>query len=310
MTSVITLQQVSKRYGTSLALDQVSLEISEGITGLLGPNGSGKSTMIKGLLGLLRFDGGTAKVLGHSLPSEVRVIRDLVGYLPEDDCYLAGLTGIEVAHFMARLSGLPDCEALRRSHEIFDFADIGNERYRAVEAYSTGMRQKLKFAMALVHDPKILILDEPTTGLDPQQRVAMLRRIKTLATKYGKSILLSTHILHDVRSICDRVVILSRGKVRTVGTLEALSRPTEPGLSIQVLEGQERFHELLRAKGYGVEPRNTGTFWVKGLDEGSTEAIWKLANEAKVSIVQMLPAKNSLEQIFLDAVKETDHVVA
>ena len=313
MAPVIELREVSKFYGkgrTRPALDQVSLQIPAGVTGLLGPNGSGKSTMIKGLLGLLRFDAGQASVLGYSLPSQLQNIRDQVGYLPEDDCYLSGLSGIEVAQFMARLSGLPAQEGLRRAHEILDFSDMGGERYRGVESYSTGMRQKLKFANALVHDPRLLILDEPTTGLDPQQRAAMLRRIRSLAMKHGKSVLLSTHILHDVKSVCDQVIILSKGKVRVVGTLDDLSRPVEPGMSVQVTEGQERFVAALESHQLGTQRRPDGTLWVMGVNEETAPRLWRIANEAQVSIVQMVPAKNSLEQVFMDAVKETDHAIA
>jgi ABC-2 type transport system ATP-binding protein len=310
MSAVIQLQQISKSYGGVAALKQVSLNIPSGVTGLLGPNGSGKSTLIKGLLGLLRFDSGSAQVLDLPLPASLKSIRDRVGYLPEDDCFIAGLTGIESIRFMAELSGLPSLEALRRSHEMLDFADIGGERYRAVESYSTGMRQKLKFANALVHDPDLLILDEPTTGLDPQQREAMLKRIRTLATKHHKSILLSTHILHDVKSICDQVVILARGTVRTSGSLEELSRPLEPGLSLQVLEGKERMQNRLRADGFTVVDRPDETFWIHGVGVDQSPRIWELANQVQVSIVQMTQAKNSLEQIFIDSVKETDRAIA
>ena len=194
------------------------------MTGVLGPNGSGKSTLIKALLGLVQIQEGGGSVLGHAWPDHVRVIRDKIGYLPEDDCYIAGLVGIESVAFMARLSGLPGLEGLRRAHEIMDFCDIGEERYREVETYSTGMRQKLKFAQALVHDPPLLILDEPTTGLDPDQRQSMLSRIKTLARDHGKTVMLSTHILPDVRSVCDQVVMLVRGTVRLADSLDNLSQ--------------------------------------------------------------------------------------
>ena len=197
-----------KQYRDVDALRGISLSIKPGITGLLGPNGSGKSTLIKSLLGLVQISQGRGEILGLPWPCELRAIRDLIGYLPEDDCYIAGLSGIESVAFAANLSGLPKLEGLRRAHEICDFCDFGEERYREVEGYSTGMRQKLKFAQALVHDPPLLILDEPTTGLDPSQRESMLRRIKTLNRQYGKSVIISTHILPDVKTICDSLVIM------------------------------------------------------------------------------------------------------
>ncbi|MCB0301649.1 MAG: ABC transporter ATP-binding protein, partial [Calditrichaeota bacterium] len=180
------------------------------------PNGSGKSTLIKSLLGLLKIQAGTASVLGHRLPGELRAIRDRVGYLPEDDCFISGLTGIESVRFMARLSGLPEMEGLRRAHEVLDFADIAQERYRNVETYSTGMRQKLKFAQALVHDPQLLILDEPTSGLDPNQILQFRKNIKELGRE--KTILLSTHILQEVDAVADRVLFVHDGRLVFDGT--------------------------------------------------------------------------------------------
>ncbi len=249
---MIELQSVTKHYGSRAALQDVSLRVSSGVTGLLGPNGSGKSTLIKAILGLVRVDRGTGRVLGKAWPAEHRSIRELVGYLPEDDCYVVGLQGVECVRLVAQLSGLPRSEALRRAHEVLDFCDIGQERYRNVETYSTGMRQKLKFAQAIVHDPQLIILDEPTTGLDPTQRHEFLNRIATLAHDHKKAIMLSTHILHDVRQICEHVVILAGGRVRVAATLEELSRPVAPGLHVRVMGDGGRLaecaHEHMAAK--------------------------------------------------------------
>lgn len=317
---IIELQGVSKRYGRMLALNDITLEIGPGITGLLGPNGSGKSTLIKSLMGLLRIQSGTASVLGFQLPRELRAIRDHVGYLPEDDCFFAGLSGIDSVRFMARLSGLPSVEALRRAHEVIDFADIGQERYRNVETYSTGMRQKLKFAQAIVHDPDLVILDEPTSGLDPEQRIGMLKKIKYLAKQHGKSILISTHILHDVSSICEQVVIMSSGRIRLVDSLVNLSKPTEASFAIHVerrLEARSdmpfpdanRLMEQLRQAGIECSLQADGVLWVAaGTDDCSR--IWKLARDGDVYIKQLAPAKNSLEKVFFDAVQEVHHAAS
>ena len=252
-SDVINIQNVSKRYGDVHALIDVSIHVRAGVTGLLGPNGSGKSTLIKALLGLVKAQSGSGQVLGQAWPEGgVRSIRDQVGYLPEDDCYIAGLVGIESVTFMAQLSGLPGTEGLRRAHEIMDFCDIGEERYRAVETYSTGMRQKLKFAQALVHDPPLLILDEPTTGLDPDQRQSMLKRIGTLNKKHGKSVILSTHILPDVQSVCDQVVILSKGIVRVQDTLESLSELDRPSMTVSVFGDSTAFANRCREGGLDV----------------------------------------------------------
>jgi ABC-2 type transport system ATP-binding protein len=179
-SDVVRLDSLTKHFGPVRVLDDVSMTLDVGVTGMLGPNGAGKSTLIKILLGLLRATSGTGHVLGLDVHQQSREIRERVGYMPEDDCYLPALSGVESVQFAARLCRIPAVEALRRSHEILDFCGAGQERYRDVETYSTGMRQKLKFAQALVHDPPFLILDEPTSGLDPDERDAMLNRIRVL----------------------------------------------------------------------------------------------------------------------------------
>lgn len=297
------------------------MNVGTGVTGLLGPNGSGKSTMIKSLLGLLRIQAGTASVLGHRLPHALRAIRDHVGYLPEDDCYLSGLTGVESVRFMARLAGLESVEGLRRAHEVLDFADIGQERYRQVETYSTGMRQKLKFAQAIVHDPQLLILDEPTSGLDPEQRTSMLRKIQYLFTQHGKSILISTHILHDVRAVCDQVVIMAAGQIRLVDSLDNLCRPAQVGVLVQLErnlpatvddpfpEARQLAAELARRE-LVSEQRRDGGLWVAGVAEHDCRQVWLAAREGGVRIKHLANAKNSLEEVFFQAVQETQHAVA
>ncbi|RPH79927.1 MAG: ABC transporter ATP-binding protein, partial [Planctomycetaceae bacterium] len=169
---MIELRGVTKAFDRFQALHDITTTIPAGVTGLLGPNGAGKSTLIKILLGLLKASAGEAQVLGFDVWRQSKTIRQLVGYMPEDDCYLPTLSGVESVQFAARLNSMPAIEALRRAHEILDFCGAGQERYRTVETYSTGMRQKLKFAQALVHDPPLLILDEPTSGLDPDEREA------------------------------------------------------------------------------------------------------------------------------------------
>lgn len=321
MQTIIELEHVSKRYGDRCALDDVTLAIGQGVTGLLGPNGSGKSTMIKSLLGLLRIQAGSASVLGYKLPKQVLHIRDQVGYMPEDDCFIAGLSGIESVRYMAELSGLHSMEALRRGHEVLDYADIGQERYRNVETYSTGMRQKLKFAQAIVHDPAFLVLDEPTNGLDPEQRTSMLRKIKNLAASHGKSILISTHILHDVRTVCDQVVIMSTGKIRLVDSLENLSKPSRVGMLVvperlrdtsadDPYPDSRLFQQQLAELGVESEIRTAGQVWVSGVEADNCEVIWRAAQRAEVQVEKLASAKNSLEEIFFKTVKEAEHASA
>ncbi|MCY2998548.1 MAG: ABC transporter ATP-binding protein [Planctomycetota bacterium] len=305
---VFEIESVRKSYGSKQVLKNISLSIPTGVVGLLGPNGSGKSTLIKTILGLVsidprRGDTGSGQVLGFDWPSQVRIVRDHVGYLPEDDCYLQGLQGIESIQMMARLSGLHKKEALRRSHEVADYCDLGQERYRNVETYSTGMRQKLKFAQALVHDPQWIILDEPTTGLDPQQREQFLDRIFALANEQGKSILLSTHILHDVIQTCDHVVIMAAGQIRLVDTLENLQRPSQEGLQISVVSNSGKLGDALRAQGIQSNSTSDSQLVVLGDESVLLDCIWKTSIEQQVTVLRIEQAKNSLEQAFLDAVR-------
>ena len=269
----------------------------------MGPNGSGKSTLIKSILGLVSIDSGKGQVLGLDWPRQVRIVREVVGYLPEDDCYLMGLQGIESIQMMARLSGLRKREALRRAHEVADYCDLGQERYRNVETYSTGMRQKLKFAQALVHDPEWVILDEPTTGLDPAQREQFLRRIQTLAWEKGKSVLLSTHILHDVVETCDHVVILAGGRVRLVDSLEHMQRPSKDGLQVHVIAGAMTFAKDLQSVGIDAAASSDSELVVVGPEEEILRKIWQTSVEKQITIQRIDQHKNSLEQAFLDAVR-------
>lgn len=302
--SLIELEEISKNYGSYRALDRVSLTIEPGITGLLGPNGAGKSTLIKVLLGLLRATSGRGRLLEFQLGRHNLQIRERVGYMPEDDCYLAGLSGVESVQLAAQLSRFPGLEALRRAHEILDFCGMGQERYRTVETYSTGMRQKLRFAQALVHDPPLLILDEPTSGLDPAEREAMLNRIKILARQHGKAVLLCTHILPDVQAVSDAVIILAKSRVRIAERLELLSEPTSPSLKIHVLGDAAAFAQRLERAGFKVRVDALGAITVDGQHAELAAKIWQIAQQANIGVRSLEPSRNSLEEIFLAAVRE------
>lgn len=302
--AVINLRGVTKDYGRLRALDDVNLSIGRGITGLLGPNGAGKSTLIKVLLGLVKVTKGEGDLLGLRLGHQARAIRRQVGYMSEDDCYLPGLTGIETVQLTAQLSRLPEIEGLRRSHEILDFCGIEQERYRLVETYSTGMRQKLNFAQAIVHDPPVLVLDEPTAGLDPTERQAMLSRIRVLAREAGKSIVICTHILPDVQSISDAVVILARGKVRVSESLDQLNRPTSPAVHVRTVGDSHLLSNQLKQAGLQVEEQDDGGMVVGGDSQDCVSQIWKSAAECGVVVRGISSAQNSLEEIFVQAVRE------
>ena len=304
---LIRLDRVVKDYGQHRALCGVSLDINRGITGLLGPNGAGKSTLIKVLLGLVKVSAGSGTVFGFGLAKDGRQIRTNVGYMPEDDCYIAGMSGVEVVRFSACLSGIPHLDGLRRAHEILDFAGVEQERYRDIDTYSTGMRQKIKFAQAIVHDPPLLILDEPTSALDPEERESMLARIRTLCTKHCKTAIISTHILPDVRQVCDHVIILAGGEIRLSESLDVLMRPAAPGVTIRTGGDAARLVELLRGRGHSIQQSDATTFFVEAVDVRDTAPIWESAAAAEVGVLSMTPERNSLEQIFMNAVREDQH---
>ncbi len=307
MQPLISLRSLVKNYQDHRALDGVDLDVMPGITGLLGPNGAGKSSLIKAILGLVSITSGSGSVLGHRLAVDGKKIRNDIGYMPEDDCYIPGMTGVEVVHFAASLSGLPKVEGMRRSHEILDFCDMKQERYRAIETYSTGMRQKVKFAAAIVHDPKFLILDEPTSGLDPEEREALLQRISVLCVDAGKSVLLSTHILPDVQSVCDQVVILSKGRVRLNHSLAELNRIQVPTVEISVDRASDDFVRRLKDRSLEVSMMDNGNIEVTGESlETLTSQLWQVADESSTMILGLKPAMNSLESIFMKTVAEAN----
>ena len=307
MSHLIELHSIQKSYKKMVALDNVSLKVDRGITGLLGPNGAGKSTLIKVLLGLVRLNGGGGSVLGKTLGKEGREIRSLVGYMPEDDCYFTGMTGIEMVTFCASLSGLPPVESMRRSHEILDFCGVHQERYRSVEGYSTGMRQKVKFAGAIVHDPEFLILDEPTSGLDPEERESLLNRVKVLCQGHNKSALISTHILPDVQAICDNVIILAEGTVRVSSTLEQLSKPTSPKFIVSVGGEEKRLVDALHRIGLEATINEESQACVSIDKEQDIQRIMAVCNDQGLVLRSLSPSQNSLEEIFLAAIGEGTH---
>jgi ABC-2 type transport system ATP-binding protein len=309
MSSLISLTDITKTYRNTLALNRVSVDVQPGITGLLGPNGAGKSTLIKLILGLVKMTSGSGTVLGYRLGSEGRRIRSKIGYMPEDDCFIAGLSGVEVVQFTACLAGLPPTEALRRSHEILDFCGMKQERYRKVDTYSTGMRQKIKFASAIVHDPEFLILDEPTSGLDPEEREALLNRIKLLSQQVNKSVLISTHILPDVQAICDNVLILSAGQVLLTDSLANLNRTSSPSVSFRVYGDHQPILQYLERSGFKVNFTFDRQVIVEGNSDDIVAQVWSAAHQTNSKIQTLVPAKNSLEEIFLATVREAAHAI-
>jgi ABC-2 type transport system ATP-binding protein len=303
----VQLQNVTKRYGHRTVLDDVSFDVPPGITGLVGPNGAGKSTLVRAILGLVRLARGSVRVGGLDPAFAPRRVRRMTGVVPEDDAAVPGLTGIEMVQYAARLCGLPATEGLRRAHEVLDWCDAGQERYRAIETLSVGMKQKVAFASAIVHDPAIVILDEPTNGLDPLERRAMLGRLVSLARDHGKTILVSTHVLRDVQSICDRLVLLVRGRVRLAGEIAAL---TGSGTTALRLRGTGPLADVIgRLANRGVAARHADDgqgVVVHAADAAAVRTVWEEAVGAGVDVWSLEPERRPLEDVFLAALAAAD----
>src|SRR6202521_1410264 len=208
---VVTLEGVTVAYGRNRALRDVTASFAAGAVGLLGPNGAGKSTMIKALLGFLVPERGRMRVLGLDVAESGVEIRGRVGYMPESDAHIPGMNAVTFVAYCGELAGLPRADAMQRAHEVLFYVGLGEARYRNVETYSTGMKQRLKLAQALVHDPDLLFLDEPTNGMDPKGREEMLALVRDLARHKGINVILSSHLLPDVENTCDHVIVLDKG---------------------------------------------------------------------------------------------------
>src|SRR2546429_532499 len=258
-TVAATLENVSVAYGRQWALSEVSAEFPTGAVGLLGPNGAGKSTMLKALLGLLKPNAGTMHVLGLDVETAALEIRARIGYMPENDAHIPGMTAVSFVAFCGELSGLPRADAMQRAHEVLFYVGLGEARYRNVETYSTGMKQRIKLAQALVHDPELLFLDEPTNGMDPKGRDEMLELVHDLGHNKGVNLILSSHLLPDVDFTCDHVVVLDKGKVAAAGPIATLKQPRGRAFELRVRPpagGLDAF--LARLTAAGLECHATG----------------------------------------------------
>src|SRR5213079_2732755 len=228
-------ENINRWFGTHHALQDVTLRLEESRVGLLGPNGAGKSTLLKILLGLLPPSSGTGKVIGYDLiPANGTALRRAIGYMSEADALVPGLRGVEYVALAGELCGMPRRQAQRRAHEVLTYLELEDARYRLLDEYSTGMKQRIKLAQALIHDPPVLLLDEPTSGLDPAGRDAMLRLLLELGRDFGKSLILSTHLLADVETVCEQVVILMNGQVRGQGSVAELCNRRQDRYRLQV----------------------------------------------------------------------------
>ncbi|MCI0703373.1 MAG: ABC transporter ATP-binding protein [Planctomycetia bacterium] len=309
MQSLISLTGVSRTFGAFTALSDITLSLPPGRIGLLGPNGAGKSTLLKILMGLLPPSSGTGRVLEEELGGDRDSqgnwrLRRLIGFMPEADALVPGLTGVEYVSLAGELYGMPRREATRRAHEVLSYLELEEARYRRVEEYSAGMKQRAKLAQALVHDPPVLLLDEPTSGLDPAGRDALLRLVKALAVDHGKSVLLSTHLLADVEAVCERVVILAGGRVRREGTVAELCARRQDRFRIRVQgDAVEAFREELLRAGVALLGDNGHGDWRVAVPVNWTSLnFFRLADARGVIIRSLTRDDETLEELFLRTV--------
>ena len=250
---VIQTSALSKRYpGPVTALDALTVTVAPGITGLVGANGAGKSTLIKILLGLLEPTGGEARVFGRDCQRDGEQIRGLTGYMPEHDCLPPDVTATEFVTHLGRMSGLPPTAAKERAAESLRHVGLYEERYRQIGTYSTGMKQRVKLAQALVGDPRLLLLDEPTIGLDPAGRASMLDLVIRIGTEFGISILVSSHLLGEIEQICDQLVAIDGGRLLRADTMTSFTQVSQV-LVIEVDEGVAELQAELAARGLRPE---------------------------------------------------------
>jgi ABC-2 type transport system ATP-binding protein len=297
---LVEMHDLAVSYGLVQALSGVSGVFRRGPTGLLGPNGAGKTTLLKTLLGFLAPDRGRMAAFGLDPVTEPLEVRRRLGYMPEQDCHLPGMTAASFVAFAGELSGLPRDEAISRAHEVLYYVGLGEARYRTVDTYSTGMKQRVKLAQALVHDPELLLLDEPTNGLDPQGREEMLALIHDVATRRGMSLVLCSHLLKDVERVCTNVIVLNQGQVARAGTIRELT-----GARRQVFD--------VRFKGDTVaaltDLKDLGAEWTEGEDgirlflpDGNgPETVFRVAKECGVQVRSLRPGAETLEDVFLRA---------
>ena len=278
-----------------IALDGVDFDVGEGVTGLLGPNGAGKSTAIKLFLGLIEPTSGSAEVMGER-PYESVESRARLGYMPEHDCLPPSITATELLAHMAQVSGLPPAHARTRAADTLRHVGLDEERYRSIGEYSTGMKQRVKLAQALVHDPVMVLLDEPTAGLDPAGREEMLALIRRIGGDFGISIMLSSHLMGDVESTCDRIVVLEGGRVVEDGTVSQLTQETE-NLYIEVDDRRDDLLALLR--GRGLEAGLDGiSIVIDDVTDDSYDTVRDAVVESGARLRRMAPQRHRLTEIF------------
>jgi ABC-2 type transport system ATP-binding protein len=311
---ILVVEKISKTFGRKgsthsvLALDNITFTMDSGANALLGPNGAGKSTLIKILLGFLKADSGTAQLLGFDIRKEWQDIRARIGYMPEHFTIIPGINAVKQVSLLAKTSGLPNAEAMQRSHETLQYVGLGESRYRKVNEFSTGMLQRLKLAQSLVHDPELLILDEPTNGLDPKGRLEMIDLIREISREHDINMLVSSHLLPDIEATCELATILNLGKVVAQGNIAELtgkeSRSFEQRIMNVTIKGKlDDFLKGLQDVGLSFTVIDR-VIQIPYTTEDISHTIVKVAYDTKVQIRTINPRKAILEDVFVHSIED------
>jgi ABC-2 type transport system ATP-binding protein len=307
MEPVIELDGLEVRLGGRPVLKKLTATLTGRSIGLLGPNGAGKSTLLNTLLGFYQPSAGAARVFGRDVRTHAREVRGLIGYMPENDAFIAGMSGVRFVRLMAELAGLPREHALERAHEAFFYVGLGEVRYRALGTYSLGMKQSAKLAQAIAHGPKLLFLDEPTNGLDPPARSRMIQLIQEIRDRGDLRLILSSHLLHDVEECCDEVLILKDGSIAAFCNLEEERRANRRFLEIETRgEHNGDFLAALEREGCETAPGVQGRIKLVMPDGLEVLRIYEIASAQNVQVRRLNHKRDSLEDIFLKAMEAAD----
>jgi ABC-2 type transport system ATP-binding protein len=298
---LFALQNVTKKYGNIVALDDLSVQAPAGAIGLLGPNGAGKTTLIRTLLGLIKVQRGAGSVLDLDIRRDPLQIRQKVGFVPEDECLFPSTKGIEFVAYAGELGGMNPKDAMQRSHEVLDYVDLGEQRYRPTDSYSTGMKQRLKLAAALVHDPQLLIMDEPTNGMDPPGREDLIALAQDLSRNKGISLLYSSHLLPDVEAVCEHIIVMYKGTVLVQGKIADLKLSQHKSFEVRVKADTDRFRARLHD--LGCQTSLSDDLVRAIIPDGRDERfLWELAANEGFQIRHLRTHRSTLEEVFLRAV--------
>ena len=299
---LVELQNLSVRFGNREILRGLTASLQGRAIGLLGPNGAGKSTLINTLLGFYPPSAGSARVFGNDIRTDKKAIRGLIGYMPENDAFISKMSAVSLVRMMGELSGLPSGVALERAHEALFYVGLAEARYRHLGTYSLGMKQLAKLAQAIVHGPKLLILDEPTNGLDPSARQRMIRMIREMRDSKQVRILLCSHLLRDVEDTCDEVLILKQGRIAHYSDLNEERKANQRFLEMEFYGANGDFTEAIEKLGCecAIRANRMKIILPDGIE---TRDIYRLAAERNVRIRKLNFRRDTLEDIFLKAME-------